>query len=288
MQAIIPFIIVILFFITYIVFLICFIPLNLENSAQFGDSFGAINSLFTGLGFAGLVTTIILQIKQTQQNRIENQKAVFESNVRSFESTLFKLLDLYKDSIESLMQSDGNNVTRGLEALRKSCDHVSKKIIAEGGSQIPTQILKRYEENKLSEDDKILLNSLFQKNLYHLNFSFNRQGRYISTLTSLLNHLEVSGPAEIDRDIFRKIILSQMTAIEIQYIFFYCLGVKNDDWLRDLVLSSGLINKFSSVKKTKIQKIIYKEFWNYEIKNIRGKTHDLPKGFYKIDNKKHD
>lgn len=260
----------------------CFIPLPLEKSGQLGDSFGAINALFTGLGFSGLLSTIILQIRQIQQNRLENSKSTFESGVRNFESTLYKLLDLYKESIATLVQSDGKNITRGLEALRKSSDHVAKKISAENGNEIPSGVIENYNTGKLTDDDKKILNHLFQKHLYHLNFSFNRQGRYISTLIALLNHLEKSGPVGLERESFRNIILSQITAIESQYIFLYCLGVKNDEGLRDLVISCGLINKFSSVKKSKIQKIIYKEFWKYEIKNIRGKNHDMPKGFYKF------
>lgn len=37
----------------------------------FGDMFGAINSLFTGLAFAGLIYTIILQKKELRLQRLE-------------------------------------------------------------------------------------------------------------------------------------------------------------------------------------------------------------------------
>jgi hypothetical protein len=39
-----------------------FFPGGLKDSGVFGDGFGSINALFSGLGFAGLVYTIILQI----------------------------------------------------------------------------------------------------------------------------------------------------------------------------------------------------------------------------------
>ncbi len=38
---------------------------------QFGDLFGAVNSLFSGLGFAGLLYTIVLQQKQLSMQREE-------------------------------------------------------------------------------------------------------------------------------------------------------------------------------------------------------------------------
>lgn len=51
-----------------------YIPLkgaNLEEKGQFGDSFGVLNSLFTGLGFGGLVVTLLLQQKQIKQQEKE-------------------------------------------------------------------------------------------------------------------------------------------------------------------------------------------------------------------------
>ncbi len=39
--------------------------------SQFGDMFGAINSLFTGLAFAGVIYTIILQKRELQLQRLE-------------------------------------------------------------------------------------------------------------------------------------------------------------------------------------------------------------------------
>lgn len=42
---------------------------SLERLGQSGDAFGSINALFTGLGFAGLVYTIMLQIKDREEER---------------------------------------------------------------------------------------------------------------------------------------------------------------------------------------------------------------------------
>lgn len=49
-----------------------FIP-DWTTRAQFGDSFGAANSLFSGLAFAGLIYTIFLQRKELQLQRQELQ-----------------------------------------------------------------------------------------------------------------------------------------------------------------------------------------------------------------------
>lgn len=42
-----------------------------KDSGVFGDTFGAINSLFTGLAFAGLLYTIVLQSRELKLQREE-------------------------------------------------------------------------------------------------------------------------------------------------------------------------------------------------------------------------
>lgn len=44
---------------------------KLENKALYGDSFGVINSLFSGLAFAGIIYTILLQRKELALQRQE-------------------------------------------------------------------------------------------------------------------------------------------------------------------------------------------------------------------------
>jgi len=45
--------------------------LTMEKRGQHGDSFGAVNALFTGLAFAGVIMTILLQRRELQLQREE-------------------------------------------------------------------------------------------------------------------------------------------------------------------------------------------------------------------------
>ena len=42
---------------------------NITDKAAFGDTFGAVNALFTGLAFAGLLFTIFLQQREIKLQR---------------------------------------------------------------------------------------------------------------------------------------------------------------------------------------------------------------------------
>ncbi len=53
-----------------------------QDRGVFGDSYGAVTSLFTGLGFAGLVFTILLQ-----QREIKLQRDDFTAQLKEMQST---------------------------------------------------------------------------------------------------------------------------------------------------------------------------------------------------------
>ncbi|MYF74887.1 MAG: hypothetical protein F4175_16395, partial [Gemmatimonadetes bacterium] len=85
-----------------------------DHRGQFGDSFGVINALFSGLAFAGVICAILLQKKELELQRkelkdtrteIRGQKETLQK--QNFESSFFQLLGLYNDIVGSLIMSKG-------------------------------------------------------------------------------------------------------------------------------------------------------------------------------------
>ncbi len=68
----------------------------------FGDKFGAINALFSGLAFAGIIATILLQRRELflQRKDIEDQNKTFRH--QRFENSFFQLLSLHSKTISQL------------------------------------------------------------------------------------------------------------------------------------------------------------------------------------------
>ena len=54
-------------------------PTGISSLGQFGDTFGAINALFTGLALSGLVYTALLQHEQVRAQRQELQQQAYDS-----------------------------------------------------------------------------------------------------------------------------------------------------------------------------------------------------------------
>ena len=102
--------------------LIFFIP-DGNIRGTFGDQFGAVNALFSGLAFAGLIYTIILQRRDLELQRndlklqreelvltrkeMEEQTAEFEKQnetlkIQRFENTFFNMLSQFQEVVNSL------------------------------------------------------------------------------------------------------------------------------------------------------------------------------------------
>ena len=94
-----------------------------EQRGTFGDQFGAVNALFSGLAFAGLIYTIILQRHDLKLQRrdlrlqreelaltrkeMEEQTAEFEKQnetlkIQRFENTFFNMLSQFQKVVNSL------------------------------------------------------------------------------------------------------------------------------------------------------------------------------------------
>ncbi len=82
-----------------------------EDSSRglFGDSFGALNTLFSGLAFAALGYTMWMQRKELAETRsiLKSQKDEAEAQNRTlalqaFENTFFQLLKLHTDAVGAM------------------------------------------------------------------------------------------------------------------------------------------------------------------------------------------
>ncbi len=92
-----------------------------SNRGTFGDMFGAINSLFSGLAFAGLLYTIYLQSKELSLQRqelqetrqeLEGQKLQLEQQnenmkKQNFEITFFNMLKNLQSIVNNMVDSRG-------------------------------------------------------------------------------------------------------------------------------------------------------------------------------------
>ena len=109
---------IIAFFCTIILWALSFFLLFWDTNCRgtFGDMFGAVNALFSGLAFAGLIITLIMQHEELGLQRKElaqtneelaAQREEFAAQTKTmkiqrFENTLFNMLSLQQDIVNGL------------------------------------------------------------------------------------------------------------------------------------------------------------------------------------------
>ena len=101
-----------------------------DKQGIFGDMFGAVNALFSGFAFAGLILTLIMQRKELSLQRDEleqTRKEFVEQNKtmkrQRFENTFFNLMSLHQHITDNLEYQcpDGADMfeAKGREVFKK-------------------------------------------------------------------------------------------------------------------------------------------------------------------------
>ena len=104
--------------------------MNSTDRGTFGDMFGAVNALFSGLAFAGLIVTLIMQHEELGLQREElaqtnkelaAQREEFAAQTKTmkiqrFENTLFNMLSLHQDIVNGLYYVPKDDADRTRES----------------------------------------------------------------------------------------------------------------------------------------------------------------------------
>jgi hypothetical protein len=138
----------------------------IEDSAwaqrgQFGDMFGAINALFSGLAFAGLIITILLQreelIAQKQELRLntdalnaqkEEMNAQWKELARQnsnlkrqrFETTFFNMWNIHFSNRDLITTGDFNGVLAFAHFINTAMNHAYKDDEKQGERKLSSMI----------------------------------------------------------------------------------------------------------------------------------------------------
>lgn len=240
---------------------------NIGERGQFGDSFGVLNSLFTGLGFGGLIVTLLLQQKQIRNQELEIQLQRQSEQIKQYEGTLHLLISMYATTLAEVTTVKGD--LRARTVLRGSTDRVFEAIKKEKAHIVPLRIQERYNKNKLTEDDKEFLDYLYFRNFKILSVEIDRQGRLVQTLKVLLRHLVSRAPVDLDIKPYCDMVCAQITHIEVSYFFLISLTFNDESDLRELLLKSGLLHKAAHIKRLRIHDYMYEQFWGEDIRSLK-------------------
>jgi hypothetical protein len=219
---------------------------------QFGDSFGAVNALYSGLAFAGLYYAIHLQRKELAETReilsSQKEEAVTQNKTLSqqtFESTFFHLLSLHNELLNSIdlrsmriaklgSLSDpvqgGNVISTGRDCFSTFFNDYKfywNEVRRHNSGNEPETHLK------IIDEAYILLFTKHEKDL----------GHYFRNLYNIIKFIDRSNVE--NKTFYTNLVRAQLSSNELAVLFYNCLSSKGREKFLPLVQDYSLIKNMN-------------------------------------------
>jgi hypothetical protein len=215
-----------------------------STRGQIGDMFGAINALFSGLAFAGIIYTILLQREELSEQRheLELTRQEFETQnktlkLQRFEATFFNLLDLHNrlieefefDETKELFMKRGK-VYRGRDIFEYFTDNLFKDLQHFG---------------QLNQEAFHMMKERYHK---HFRFLGTEIDLYLKSLHRMLRYVEDHIFDDLESKNFYKSIISSSLSEDEKCMIYYHLSLGKRDEIELRLLSiEGRTKMFSTM-----------------------------------------
>ncbi|AQV15442.1 hypothetical protein [Acinetobacter pittii] len=233
---------------------------NTSNYGTFGDSYGALNTLFSGLAFATLIITLILQRKELQLQRkavqdqqleiqksndiadqqrvIANQQAILiqqqitDSKIQSFYQLLFKYIDEKNRKINALTTYSES----GMNVINDFCN----KFEQEFGYSTSHEYLSKLDDETLRNHINEVLYAVHSHTENQLSLI-----EYDEYLNFILNFIETHKDLEITENAILTFI-SYQNINEMKCMAY--LAIENEE-LFDFIHKYALLRKLNTFEE---------------------------------------
>ena len=200
----------------------------------FGDTFGCINALFSGLAFGGVVLAILLQTKELEYQReelqqtrgeLKGQKEQLQAQnetlkIQSFENTFFQMLRLHHEIVNAI----------DIEEVKKGILHVTKgrDVFVDYYEQLRSQYSKCQPKDEYEKTNTAFV-ELFAKRQSDI-------GHYFRNLYNIIKFIDRKGPAEFeDKYVYTNIVRAQLSSHELLLLFYNSLSQFGSEKFKPLI-----------------------------------------------------
>lgn len=213
------------------------------EKGKFGDTFGALNALFAGLAFAGVIYAILLQQKELALQRkelklqrkeledtrteIRGQKETLQK--QNFESSFFQLLNRHGEIVNSIVIPIRHTEYSG----RKSFGHMLSRLKHFYDDPHPS--------NRNIED----LNALYKQFFAYYQPYVGHYFRHLYNVVKFVHEHEFFDQKELkEKKRYTNFIRAQLSSDELGLLFYNCLSNRGAKF-KDLVETYALFEDMS-------------------------------------------
>lgn len=210
-----------------------------SDRGTFGDMFGAVNALFSGLAFAALIYTVLLQRYELSLQRkeleltraeLQGQKQQMQAQAETLgaqrlENTFFQLLRVHNDIINAidLVDPQSKDVTKSRDCFRVFFKRYRN-------------IFDPYVNEHPNEDALTQINSAYR--LFYDRHQ-GEIGHYFRNLYHIIKFVKTSGIEE--KKMYTNFVRAQLSSFELALLFYNCLSVMGRDKFKPLVEEFALL-----------------------------------------------
>jgi uncharacterized membrane protein len=246
-----------------------------NDRGTLGDMFGTVNALFSGLAFAGIIFTILLQRKELKYQRDELKATRSEFVIQNktlktqrFESTFFGLINLHNQIVNDIDFKKGDGYSIPAEMLS-------------GRDVFQQAYLELRHELK---QKNVSVNVAYLKMYNKHNTDFGHYFRNLYRIFKIIKETEFVSLSEIDdKNTNRKqihkeenykeqyrytsIMRAQLSDYELFILFYNCLSKLGEKF-------KPLVEEFSILKTMPKHFIEHKEHWELFKENAFKKENE--------------
>lgn len=255
------FFVIVLWILAIIVLSRCF-P-DIVERGQFGDSFGMINALFSGLAFAGVICAIILQKKELELQRKEltgqkEQLAAQNQTLQkqNFESSFFQFLGLHNDIVNSMPY---DNSCHGRECFGRMLGEFRNIFLQD------EEIFWDEWHKDSPEDRRKFINHKYEKFFDQYQ---SQVGYYFRNLYNLVKFVDEKSdfPKDYkDKKPYTNLIRAQLSSDELGLLFYNCLSERGDKFEK-------LVVKYALLEDMDFKVLIYEEHKSLYAESAYGES----------------
>lgn len=241
------------------------IPIPAEQTVEkygvYGDSFGRLTSLFTALGFGGLIITLLLQQRQIRTQEEAAKRNQQKEEKGRYEEILFRLMDIYRQTLSEVRVGEET----GRDVLRKALDRVDASVVEEGVNGMSRDLQGRWDSGALTETDLQRIDYLHFRNFKIVATEIHPQARLVDTFEVLLEHMVRGAPDHLLIGAYKELVFAQITFLECRYFFLVALSHPSRARLRDLLARTGFFDRISRSQIHRLHRDMYKKYWGQVI-----------------------
>lgn len=212
------------------------------DPGRFGDMFGAVNALFSGLAFAGLIYAIWLQRVELRLQREElaatraelrgqKEQLVAQNNTlkkQSFENTFFQLLKLHNDivnAIDLVKTGEGARTTKGRDCF----------------SIFYGRLKEAYETDKRTRKDSTTATRHVLNEVY-MRFYVEHEAELGHYFRSLYNTVKLVRESDVlDKRLYTNLVRAQLSSYELLLLFYDSLSEMGREKFKPLIVEYELL-----------------------------------------------